>query len=99
VHAKLKSVDANGFGCTASLFDDERFNVWLTCSLLADHQHARLVAYYTFFGFKKVKVVGENGLMDLPDQVAWGGVGTRMDADIDALLAKWSPRIFAQMKG
>jgi hypothetical protein len=66
--------------------------------LLADHQHKRLVAYYKFFGFKKVKVVGENGLLDLIDQVAWGGVGTRMDAEVNSLLAMWSPAVFAQIK-
>lgn len=62
-------------------------------SVLADHQHARLVKYYTYFGFEKVKVVGENGLQDLPDQVVWGGVGTRMDAVLPTMLQKWSPAL------
>lgn len=49
--------------------------------------------YYTFFGFEFVKEVGTNGLADLPDQVAWGGVGTRMDADVEAMLDKWTPAL------
>lgn len=60
---------------------------------LADHQHARLVKYYSYFGFQTVKVVGENGLRDVPDQVVWGGVGTRMDADLPQMLRKWSPAL------
>jgi hypothetical protein len=59
----------------------------------ADHQHARLVKYYTYFGFTFVKSVGDNGLADLPDQVVWGGVGTRMDADPERMLTKWSPAL------
>ena len=71
----------------------------LTCTVLhADHQHWRLVRYYTYFGFKTVKVVGENGLADLPDQVAWGGVGTRMDADLQDMLARWSPAVQHSMQ-
>jgi hypothetical protein len=34
-------------------------------------------------------VVGENGLRDMPDLLVWGGVGTRMDGDVDTLLKKW----------
>ena len=59
----------------------------------ADYQHKRLVKYYTFFGFDFVKEVGDNGLADLPDQVAWGGVGTRMDADVVRMLSKWTPTL------
>jgi len=36
-----------------------------------------------------VRVVGDNGLRDLPDLLVWGGVGTRMNGDVDALLEKW----------
>lgn len=57
----------------------------------ADEQHARLLRYYRFFGFKAVKTVGDGGLADLPDQVVWGGVGTRMDADTGFMLRRWSP--------
>lgn len=61
-----------------------------------DYQHKRLVKYYTFFGFKTVKEVGGNGLADLADQVAWGGVGTRMDADVRSMLRKWTPALRKQ---
>lgn len=55
----------------------------------AEYQHRRLVKYYTYFGFKVVKRVGDGGLADLPDQVAWGGVGTRMDVQVEFMLQKW----------
>lgn len=62
--------------------------------LCADEQHAKLLKYYRFFGFKAVKTVGDGGLADLPDQVVWGGVGTRLDADVDYMLRRWSPVVF-----
>jgi hypothetical protein len=34
--------------------------------------------------------VGGNGLRDLPDLLVWGGAGTRMDADVDTLLTRWT---------
>ena len=63
------------------------------CELLAiddGNEYAeKLVRYYGRLGFKTVRVVGDNGLMDLPDLLVWGGVGTRMNGDVDALLEKW----------
>ena len=63
------------------------------CELLAiddgDEYAAKLVRYYSRLGFKVVRVVGENGLRDIPDLLVWGGVGTRMDGDVDTLLEKW----------
>jgi hypothetical protein len=59
----------------------------------AAYQHERLVKYYTFFGFRFVKAVGEHSVADLVDRVAWGGVGTRMDADVQEMLAKWTPAL------
>ncbi|KAF5828350.1 hypothetical protein DUNSADRAFT_17749 [Dunaliella salina] len=57
-----------------------------------DAWHARLVKYYSYFGFKPVAVVGGNSpLSDIPHMLVWGGVGTRMDADIPGMLAKWTP--------
>jgi hypothetical protein len=41
-------------------------------------------------GFKVVREVGANGLSDLPHQLVWGGVGTRMDADTTTFLRRWS---------
>eukprot|EP00967_Tisochrysis_lutea_P128546 scaffold219909_cov21-Tisochrysis_lutea.AAC.1 len=57
-----------------------------------DAWHARLVKYYSYFGFKPVAIVGGNSpLSDIPHMLVWGGVGTRMDADIPGMLAKWTP--------
>jgi hypothetical protein len=51
------------------------------------------VAYYRRFGFVPVRVVTGASLADLPHQLVWGGVGTRMDADVHAMLARWGPAI------
>lgn len=56
----------------------------------ADAIHARLCKYYRRMGFVAVREVGGNGLPDLPHQLVWGGVGTRMDADIGSFLQRWS---------
>ena len=53
--------------------------------------------YYGRLGFETVRVVGENGLRDIPDLLVWGGVGTRMNGDVDALLAKWGGVIRKQL--
>ena len=50
----------------------------------------KLVKYYGRLGFKAVKEVGDNGFFeDLPHLLVWGGVGTRMDGDLQQLLSKW----------
>lgn len=63
------------------------------CELLAiddgNEYAAKLVKYYSRLGFETVRVVGDNGLRDLPDLLVWGGVGTRMNARVDDLLEKW----------
>ncbi|EFJ41884.1 hypothetical protein VOLCADRAFT_98120 [Volvox carteri f. nagariensis] len=51
-----------------------------------DDWHERLVKYYSYFGFRPVCRVGGNGLADVPHMLVWGGEGTRMDADIGAML-------------
>ena len=61
----------------------------LAIDLLGNVHAEKLVRYYGRLGFKTVRVVGDNGLMDLPDLLVWGGVGTRMNGDVDALLEKW----------
>ena len=58
---------------------------------LADSWHARLVRYYSYFGFEPVAEVGGGELSDLPHMLVWGGAGTRMDANIPKMLAKWTP--------
>jgi hypothetical protein len=55
--------------------------------------HARLVRYYSYFGFKPVATVGGNGLSDVPHMLVWGGQGTRLDADVRRMLAKWTPAL------
>jgi hypothetical protein len=59
----------------------------------ADFTHARLCKYYRRMGFKVVREVGANGISDLPHQLVWGGVGTRMDADTVSFLRRWSKSI------
>eukprot|EP00878_Enallax_costatus_P035256 GHUV01039270.1.p1 GENE.GHUV01039270.1~~GHUV01039270.1.p1 ORF type:complete len:135 (+),score=24.16 GHUV01039270.1:503-907(+) len=59
-----------------------------------DEWHERLVRYYSYFGFKPVHKVGGQGFFtDLPHLLVWGGEGTRMDADINTALARWTPAL------
>ncbi|WVZ88103.1 hypothetical protein U9M48_034656 [Paspalum notatum var. saurae] len=62
--------------------------------LLAIHDtpryHRKLVRFYTRMGFKVVHEVDGSSLGDLAHMLVWGGRGTRMDADIQELLAKWA---------
>lgn len=43
--------------------------------------------------------VGGNGLSDVPHMLVWGGEGTRMDADIQAMLRKWTPSLRREARG
>ncbi|KAF6257929.1 hypothetical protein COO60DRAFT_1168838 [Scenedesmus sp. NREL 46B-D3] len=59
-----------------------------------DAWHERLVRYYSYFGFKPVcKVGGQGFFQDLPHLLVWGGEGTRMDADIEEALGRWTPAL------
>ena len=49
--------------------------------------HRKLVMYYKRLGFKPVREVTGGTLGDLPHMLVWGGVGTRMDVDIEVFLA------------
>ncbi len=62
-------------------------------SASADAWHKRLVRYYSYFGFMPVRAVGDSGLRDIPDLLVWGGVGQRMDANIEELLRRWTSAI------
>ncbi len=42
------------------------------------------------FGFEVVREVGGGGLRDLPDMLVWGGAGTRMNGDLEAMLERCS---------
>ena len=61
--------------------------------LFADTMHARLVRYYSRFGFQPVLEVTGGRLSDLPHMLVWGGAGTRMDADLGDMLGRWTPAI------
>lgn len=50
----------------------------------------KLIKFYRFFGFQVVREVLD-GWEDLVDRIVWGGIGTKMDARIDSVLAKWTP--------
>lgn len=67
-----------------------------TAELLAindsDLYHSKLVRFYTRIGFKSVYEVSGSKIGDIGDMLVWGGVGTRMDAPIEALLLKWCSR-------
>ena len=54
-----------------------------------ESMHERLVKSYQRFGFKPVYVVEGDKFSDIPHMLVWGGVGTRMDADIVACLRRW----------
>ncbi|CAA7048345.1 unnamed protein product [Microthlaspi erraticum] len=65
-----------------------------TAQLLAiydsDLYHSKLVRFYKRLGFEEVKEVSGSSFGDMADMLVWGGVGTRMDANIHHLLVKWS---------
>ncbi|BAH94826.1 Os10g0351100 [Oryza sativa Japonica Group] len=55
-----------------------------------------LVRFYSRMGFKTVHEVDGSSMIDLAHMLVWGGRGTRMDADIEQLLIKWSKRFRSQ---
>ncbi|XP_071691684.1 uncharacterized protein [Rutidosis leptorrhynchoides] len=67
-----------------------------TAELLAindsDIYHAKLVKFYRRIGFEAVHEVKGGSMRDLGHMLVWGGVGTRMDADVGRLLVKWCTR-------
>ncbi|KAJ6409474.1 hypothetical protein OIU84_009049 [Salix udensis] len=68
-----------------------------TAELLAindsDLYHSKLVRFYARIGFKAVHEVTGSTIGDLPHLLVWGGIGTRMDADVEELLIKWCARM------
>jgi hypothetical protein len=54
-----------------------------------DETHERLVKYYKRLGFRVIYRVCGDRLADVPHMLVWGGVGTRMDADIGQQLIRW----------
>ncbi|XP_076886584.1 uncharacterized protein LOC143536491 [Bidens hawaiensis] len=67
-----------------------------TAELLAindsDVYHAKLVKFYRRIGFETVYEVTGSSMADLAHMLVWGGVGTRMDANVERLLLKWCTR-------
>ncbi|KAI4298559.1 hypothetical protein L6164_032106 [Bauhinia variegata] len=67
-----------------------------TAQLLAindsDLYHSKLVRFYTRIGFKPVYEVTGSTIGDIAHTLVWGGVGTRMDADVEQLMIKWCAR-------
>ncbi|KAE9447087.1 hypothetical protein C3L33_21009, partial [Rhododendron williamsianum] len=53
---------------------------------------SQLVKFYKRIGFRAVREVTGSSLGDLLHMLVWGGIGTRMDADISELLVKWCTR-------
>ncbi|XP_050209765.1 uncharacterized protein LOC126660347 [Mercurialis annua] len=58
----------------------------------SDLYHSKLVRFYTRIGFKPVHEVSGSTFGDMAHMLVWGGVGTRMDADVEELLLKWCTR-------
>ncbi|CAN6450228.1 unnamed protein product [Victoria cruziana] len=54
--------------------------------------HSKLVRFYGRIGFKPVYEVTGSSIGDVTHMLVWGGRGTRMDADIEELMAKWGPK-------
>ncbi|CAN6544476.1 hypothetical protein FF1_034893 [Malus domestica] len=67
-----------------------------TAELLAindsDIYHHKLVRFYSRIGFKAVHEVTGSTFGDFAHMLVWGGIGTRMDASVEALLIKWCTR-------
>lgn len=56
----------------------------------ASGEHERLVrAYRRVAGFEVVKRVEGGKLSDLPHQLVWGAVGSRMDSEVEGQLRRW----------
>lgn len=56
----------------------------------SDEYHRKLVRYYSRLGWKPVHEVTGDSVRDFAHMLVWGGVGTRMDADLRELLGKWA---------
>lgn len=88
-HSKVKSISTfSFFFCFKYLFEGEGFeqrDPWILFVW-------QLVRFYTRIGFKAVVEVTGSSLGDFAHMLVWGGVGTRMDANLEELLIKWCTR-------
>ena len=56
----------------------------------ASGEHDRLVkAYSRVAGFKVVRRICGDKFGDLPHQLVWGAVGSRMDSEFESQLRRW----------
>lgn len=62
-----------------------------------DLYHSKLVRFYSRIGFRSLYEVTGSSLRDVADMLVWGGIGTRMDADIEELMIKWCTRFKPQI--
>lgn len=63
-----------------------------------DEYHRKLVRYYSRLGWKSVYEVKGESWRDYLHMLVWGGVGTRMDADLRDLLGKWATTLKVDSK-
>lgn len=74
--------------------------IYLLCLLMSKWcDELQLVKFYKRLGFKEVYQVEGGSLRDLSDMLVWGGVGTRMDANIQDLMIKWCSRFKPKQEG
>ena len=87
-------------GATSSLMAYERKCEKMELLAIDDGNEyaAKLVKYYQRLGFVSVRRVGDGAATDLTDLLVWGGVGTRMNGDLPALLRKWGKVVRKQAK-
>ncbi|KAJ7967576.1 Acyl-CoA N-acyltransferase [Quillaja saponaria] len=64
----------------------------------SDLYHSKLVRFYSRIGFKTVHEVTGSSMGDIAHMLMWGGVGTRMDANVDELMIKWCRRFKSTQK-
>ncbi|GFP99408.1 hypothetical protein PHJA_002084900 [Phtheirospermum japonicum] len=57
-----------------------------------DLYHSKLVRFYKRIGFETVYEVTGSSVGDMSHMMVWGGVGTRMDANLQDLMIKWCSR-------
>lgn len=55
--------------------------------------------YYSYFGFEPVYTVTGGSLADLPHMLVWGGVGTRLDADVQRMERRWREAVRRSARG
>ncbi|XP_044489325.1 uncharacterized protein LOC123213801 [Mangifera indica] len=62
----------------------------------SDLYHNKLVRFYKRIGFKVVHEVTGSTIGDWGHMLVWGGIGTRMEANVEELLMKWCRRFKSQ---